>query len=158
MTRWKAFGYPYPKTDEEWSREFEWYKETPEYTYVNCNMTLSEFKRIFNVEFYHRFLGNVLAGFFLVPLAAFKLTKQISPRTTNKMVALLGVGFTQGMVGWWMVRSGLKEIPDHQTNPKVSTYRLLTHMSFAVAIYFVLFTQGIRIVQKKNIVLSSSDY
>ena len=25
MTKWKAFGYKFPSTPEEWQREFEWY-------------------------------------------------------------------------------------------------------------------------------------
>lgn len=40
MTKWKAFGYKFPTTKEEWEKEFEWYKTTPEYLLTNKGMSL----------------------------------------------------------------------------------------------------------------------
>lgn len=53
----------------------------------------------------------------------------------NRLLALLGLGGMQGMIGWWMVKSGLKEKPDYQDRPRVSPYRLMTHLMMATAIY-----------------------
>jgi len=39
------------------------------------------------------------------------------------------------MIGWWMVKSGLKVKPDYQDRPRVSPYRLMTHLMMATAIY-----------------------
>ena len=71
MTKWKAFRYKYPETQEEWEKEFEWYKLTPEYKEANYYMNVNDFKSIFNVEYYHRFLGNCIAYSVAIPMTYF---------------------------------------------------------------------------------------
>jgi len=51
------------------------------------------------------------------------------------MLALLGLGGMQGAIGWWMVKSGLKEKPEYQNRPRVSPYRLATHLGMATTLY-----------------------
>ncbi len=69
------------------------------------------------------------------PFAFFTANKIILPKMRNRLLALLGLGGLQGMIGWWMVKSGLKEKPDYQDRPRVSPYRLMTHLMMATAIY-----------------------
>jgi cytochrome c oxidase assembly protein subunit 15 len=69
------------------------------------------------------------------PFAFFTAKKIILPKMRNRLLALLGLGGLQGMIGWWMVKSGLKEKPDYQDRPRVSPYRLMTHLMMATAIY-----------------------
>jgi cytochrome c oxidase assembly protein subunit 15 len=69
------------------------------------------------------------------PFAFFTAKKILLPKMRNRLLALLGLGGLQGMIGWWMVKSGLKEKPDYQDRPRVSPYRLMTHLMMATAIY-----------------------
>jgi len=69
------------------------------------------------------------------PFAFFTAKKILLPKMRNRLLALLGLGGMQGMIGWWMVKSGLKEKPDYQDRPRVSPYRLMTHLMMATAIY-----------------------
>ena len=41
----------------------------------------------------------------------------------------------QGLLGWWMVRSGLKEKPSPTEVPRVSQYRLAAHLGTALLLY-----------------------
>jgi cytochrome c oxidase assembly protein subunit 15 len=49
-----------------------------------------------------------------------------------KLVVLFFLGGTQGVIGWWMVKSGLVDRPD------VSHYRLTIHLGLAVLLYVSL--------------------
>jgi len=43
---------------------------------------------------------------------------------------------TQGLLGWWMVKSGLnKEAVSQEEIPRVSQYRLAAHLSTALILY-----------------------
>ena len=57
-------------------------------------------------------------------------------------MGLLGLGAAQGLVGWWMVKSGLEEVPDRTREPRVSPYRLAAHLSMALTLYSGLMWQG----------------
>ncbi len=49
-----------PSTLDEWNKEFDNYKQYPEYKISNPNMDVEGFKKIFYLEFYHRLLGSSL--------------------------------------------------------------------------------------------------
>jgi cytochrome c oxidase assembly protein subunit 15 len=72
-------------------------------------MTLEEFKFIFWMEYGHRMWGRALGIAFVLPGSYF-LARGYIGRALGKRLGLLGLmGGAQGLVGWWMVRSGLKE-------------------------------------------------
>jgi len=74
MTDWRLIkDMVPPKNEEEWIAEFEKYKEYPEYKYLNKDreMTLSQFKFIFFMEWAHRMWGRATGMVFLVPAAYF---------------------------------------------------------------------------------------
>jgi len=73
MTDWKFTGEFPPISQKDWEKEFERYKTFPEYKQVHHDMTLSEFKFIFAMEWSHRMLGRVIGLSFLVPAAYFGL-------------------------------------------------------------------------------------
>ena len=50
-----------------------------------------------------------------------------------KLLALFCLGGAQGVIGWWMVKSGLVDRPD------VSHYRLTVHLGMAILLYIALF-------------------
>lgn len=86
-------------------------------------MTLSEFKYIFFFEWAHRVLGRGIGVAFGVPLAFFMYRGWVTKSLKTRLLALFGLGGLQGAIGWWMVKSGLKEDLDH---PRVSAYRLVS--------------------------------
>eukprot|EP00123_Amoebidium_parasiticum_P012659 comp21503_c0_seq2/m.29826 comp21503_c0_seq2/g.29826 ORF comp21503_c0_seq2/g.29826 comp21503_c0_seq2/m.29826 type:complete len:437 (-) comp21503_c0_seq2:511-1821(-) len=136
MVRWEPIvGIRPPITEEEWEREFEQYKQYPEYKYTHKGITLEEFKFIFFWEWFHRVLGRVLGVAFAGP-ALFLMTRPYVPTPLKKR--LLGIslliGF-QGGLGWYMVTSGLKEDPDPTGVPRVSQYRLAAHLGTALVIF-----------------------
>jgi cytochrome c oxidase assembly protein subunit 15 len=69
---------------------------------------LEGFKPIYFVEFFHRKVGMYLGYFFVAPLAVFTYKKTITPKLRNRLFGLLALGGLQGLIGWWMVKSGLK--------------------------------------------------
>jgi len=65
------------------------------------------------------------------------------------MAGLLGLGIGQAFVGWWMVRSGFSDPKEHMPgsnneNPRVSAYRLTTHLAAALTIYGGLVWTGLQ--------------
>jgi heme a synthase len=118
-----------PLTAEQWQTEFERYRQTPEYRKVNQGMSLAAFQRIYWVEWAHRLLGRLIGFALFVPLIYFTVRRQIPKSLIPKLVTLFVLGGLQGALGWFMVKSGLVDIP------RVSPYRLTAHLALAVAIY-----------------------
>ena len=57
------------------------------------------------------------------------------PKMRNRLLGMLFLGGMQGAIGWWMVKSGLKEKAEYQARPRVSPYRLATHLGLATTLY-----------------------
>ena len=100
-------------------------------------MTLAEFKRIFFWEYAHRLLGRVVGVAFVGPLAYFALRKRgLTPGSTPFLLGLASLIGGQGVLGWYMVKSGLRdEIIINREVPRVSQYRLAAHLSMALLLY-----------------------
>ena len=98
-------------------------------------MSLEGFKPIYWVEFFHRQMGMWLGYLFMIPFGIFQYKGYIKPQLRNRLLGLLALGGMQGLIGWWMVKSGLKEKPEYQNRPRVSPYRLATHLSMATILY-----------------------
>tara|TARA_B110000503_G_scaffold135394_1_gene215929 strand:- start:318 stop:1391 length:1074 start_codon:yes stop_codon:yes gene_type:complete len=130
MVEWKPLiGIIPPITDMEWQETFAKYQQFPEYQKVNHGMTVGEFKSIFMFEYLHRVLGRVIGVIFLLPFLFFYFTKRIPAGLTPKLMVMFTLGGLQGLLGWYMVKSGLVD------NPRVSQYRLTAHLGTAVIIY-----------------------
>lgn len=99
-------------------------------------MTLKEFKFIYMMEYFHRMWGRAIGAFFLVPAAYFWKKGYFCART-KKMVTGLGVLIgLQGLMGWYMVKSGLEDrFNDPNDVPRVSQYRLASHLAAAFVLY-----------------------
>ena len=134
MTDWKFTGEKPPQTQEEWLEEFERYKLSPEFKLVNSTMDVEEFKFIYWMEWGHRMWGRALGIFFAVPCAIFAARGSITRPLGRRLSLLFLMGASQGLVGWWMVRSGFVEPTDNRV-PRVSAYRLAAHLTSAFAIY-----------------------
>ena len=136
MVEWRPImGTLPPMSDLEWNRVFTIYKDYPEFQKVNFEMSLSEFKRIFFWEYLHRLWGRLIGLVFILPFLYFAIRGKIAKRLYPKLIFALILGGSQGLMGWYMVKSGLVNRPD------VSHFRLCAHLilAFAIVSYLSLF-------------------
>jgi len=134
MTDWRPLmGWLPPFSDIQWQRVFDLYQQTPEFLKVNSHMDVSAFKGIFWLEFLHRLLGRMIGIVFLLPLIFFLVKGYIKAAEWPKYSLMFVLGGLQGVLGWYMVKSGLVD------NPHVSQYRLSAHLSAAFLIYAYMF-------------------
>ncbi|MEN8712884.1 MAG: COX15/CtaA family protein [Arenicellales bacterium] len=130
MVEWKPVtGFIPPFTQSDWQTLFDSYRQYPEFLKVNRGMDLAGFKGIFWLEFIHRVLGRLIGLAFLLPFLFFLIRGMIPKNLTPKLIAMFILGGLQGLLGWYMVKSGLVN------DPHVSQYRLTAHLMLAVAIY-----------------------
>ena len=136
MVNWHpVHGAIPPLNAEQWQQEFSNYQQSPEYQKINRDMNVDDFKSIFWFEYSHRMLGRLIGLVFLLPFLYFAWLKKIEPGLTPKLIVMFALGGLQGLLGWYMVRSGLV------SNPQVSQYRLTAHLLSAILIYaFILWT------------------
>jgi heme a synthase len=147
MTTWSITGTLPPLTLEDWQREFERYKSFPEFQ-QRANMTLQEFQFIYTWEYGHRMIGRFIGLAYLGPLVYFSVRKRIPVGYGPRMALLGGLGLAQGIVGWWMVQSGLTEDRRHEKKEiRVKPLRLATHLSMAVVTYSLLFWTAMDMVR-----------
>jgi heme a synthase len=130
IVEWKPVSGALPPLGEQaWTEAFEAYKQIPQYQQINADMTLSEFKTIFWWEYSHRLLGRVIGAAYLLPFLFFLWRGAFAGELRKRLWSIFGLGALQGVVGWWMVASGLSE------RIEVSQYRLATHLVLALVIF-----------------------
>jgi len=140
MVEWRPLiGTLPPLSDAEWQRVFMLYQQSPEYQEINWGMTMGEFKHIFFWEYVHRVWGRMLGLAFGLPFLYFLIRRQIPQGYLLPLTGLLILGGFQGVIGWWMVTSGLVH------EPSVSQYRLATHLSMALLIFALLIWTGLNL-------------
>ena len=130
ITEWNpVIGVVPPLTSAQWAAEFSRYQQVPEYRAVHYGMGLAEFKSIYFWEYAHRLLGRVIAIAYAAPLVWFWVRGMLPRRLLQALLGILALGFCQGLLGWYMVESGLAD------RIEVSQYRLVAHLALALAIY-----------------------
>ena len=140
MVEWRPLmGILPPLSEAEWIRVFTLYQASPEFNEINSDMSLAGFKVIFFWEYVHRVWGRMLGFAFILPLIYFWVKQMIPHGYRLKFIGLMILGGMQGVIGWWMVKSGLVD------NPAVSQYRLATHLSMALLIFVLLVWCGMNI-------------
>ena len=170
MTDWKPLGSKPPITNQEWQIEFERYKQYPEWEQRKL-MTIDEFKYIYYWEWGHRMMGRFVGVVFgggwvyftwlhrpkalmssstgttqstITSIIPKNITSAIPPGYQSRLALLFAMGGTQGLVGWWMVKSGLGDNRrDDRSEIRVSPYRLAAHLGMAVGTYSVLLWTGL---------------
>jgi len=134
MVDWDPImGVVPPLTEAEWEATFAKYRQFPEYQQKNIGMTVAEFKGIFWFEYAHRMLGRLIGLVFFLPFVYFWIRGYFNRRMVLKLVAMFVLGGLQGLLGWYMVMSGLVD------RPHVSQYRLTAHLGAALVIYAYMF-------------------
>jgi len=143
MVDWKPImGIIPPFTDGQWMEAFQQYKKFPEFRWVNATITLQEFRSIFLVEYAHRVLGRIIGAAFLLPLIYFLLAGKLKGPLRLKLFIVFILGGLQGLLGWYMVQSGLVD------DPHVSQYRLTAHLGAAVVLYGYILWVALGLIQK----------
>lgn len=144
MVEWSLFGSSPPSSDDAWLSLFEKYKQYPEYQKVNFNFGVEEFKRIFWWEYIHRQFGRFIGIVFIVPFLWFWIKGKLNRSLKPKLVLVLIMGGFQGLLGWYMVKSGLKSQPD------VSHYRLALHLITAFLTFAYTFWVALGLIYPKT--------
>lgn len=148
MTDWHLIrGMKPPRTDQEWTEEFDRYKNFPEYRMARSDMTLAEFKSIFFWEYVHRMWGRGIGLAFFIPAVALWAGKYLNRGMKIRTGVFGTLIVAQGLWGYWMVRSGLDEATTASTAngalPRVSQYRLAGHLGMAFIVYAGMFYQAL---------------
>ncbi len=129
MVHWKPLTVLPPMNDTEWQTAFTDYQASPEFVKKNSWMTVEDFKSIYWLEYLHRLWGRTIGFAVFLPLVWLGAKRAIDRPLAWKLGVLLVLGGLQGVLGWYMVASGLVDRPD------VSQYRLAAHLVSAFVLY-----------------------
>lgn len=137
---------------EDWESEFSKYRASPEFQILNPNMTLAEFKNIYYMEWIHRIWGRFVGLSFVLPALYFVATKKVSKPMALRLAGIAGLIGFQGFIGWWMVKSGLKDdLFAPGSHPRVSQYRLTAHLGAAFVCYVAMLWNGLAILRQNRL-------
>lgn len=149
ITEWKPVTGSLPPTSaEDWDSEFNLYRASPEFKLLNPHMTLSEFKSIYYMEWTHRLWGRIVGISFVLPAIYLIARRKVSAPMARRIAGIGGLIGFQGVLGWWMVKSGLKDdLFAPGSHPRVSQYRLAAHLGTAFLCYSAMLWNGLSILR-----------
>ena len=134
ITEWNPItGILPPLNTSQWMAEFDKYKHTDQFRYLNSNFSLSDFKSIFFWEWLHRAWARLMGFVFLIGFFYFLIRKQFRRDMIGPFIILFLLGIMQAIIGWIMVKSGL--IPQRLF---VGHIQLATH--FIAALFLLCYT------------------
>uniref|UniRef100_A0A4W4FT95 Cytochrome c oxidase assembly homolog 15 (yeast) n=1 Tax=Electrophorus electricus TaxID=8005 RepID=A0A4W4FT95_ELEEL len=139
-----------PRTQAEWEAEFSKYQQFPEFKIMNHDMTLTEFKFIFYMEWGHRMWGRLVGLAYILPAMYFWKKGYFTRKMKVQALGLCGFVFFQGLLGWYMVKSGLENKPESYDVPRVSQYRLASHLGSALVLYCASLWMGLALMRPAN--------
>lgn len=131
MTEWQLLNILPPLNQGDWILEFAKYKTSPEFQQINFDMTISDFQNIFWLEYLHRLLGRITGLTIILPMLFFYYHNYFE-KGAIWPIALAILVCIQGIIGWYMVKSGLA------LDPNVSHFRLSTHLICAILLFWCI--------------------
>jgi cytochrome c oxidase assembly protein subunit 15 len=132
ITEWKPVtGVVPPFSPQGWAVEFAKYQHIPQYQQVNRGLSLGAFKSLYWWEWAHRLLARLVGAAILIPMVVLLFLRRIPRRLIWRCGVILGLVALEGLIGWWMVSSGL------ETRISVAPERLATHLLIALLIFSV---------------------
>ena len=143
MVDWHPFKEVPPFNADQWEQEFEKYKQYPEFKIKNKEITLDQFKQIWYMEYIHRMLGRTIGAIYFIPAALFWSRNWLNKSTKIRLGIFGSLLAAQGLLGWYMVKSGLEEKEVYTHEPRVSQYRLAAHLGTAMVFYTLIFYNGL---------------
>lgn len=144
MVQWNFIGRFPPLNEARWNELFDAYRKSPEFLLVNHHFSLGDFKQIFWWEFIHRTLARTIGWIFVLPFLFFLLARWMPSWLLRRVIFIAALGLTQGLFGWWMVKSGLSRLPH------VSPYLLALHLATAFTIFGLLFWSVLDLLRDKK--------
>ena len=145
IVEWQPLvGVMPPLSQADWEALFAKYRETPQFRKVFSEIGLEGFKSIFWWEYAHRLLGRIIGLVFLLPLLYFLFKKQLSKPLALKLGGVFLLGALQGVLGWYMVQSGLVD------DPRVSHFRLTAHLGLALLIFSCEFWLALEVLDSNE--------
>ncbi|KAL2130139.1 hypothetical protein VTI74DRAFT_6845 [Chaetomium olivicolor] len=149
ITEWRPVtGSLPPLSDADWQSEFDKYRDSPEFQLLNPHMTMDEFKKIYFMEWSHRLWGRFIGLSFVLPTIYFIARRKVTPRMGLNLVGISALIGFQGFIGWWMVKSGLKDdLFAPGSHPRVSQYRLAAHLATAFVCYSWMLLSGLGVLR-----------
>jgi heme a synthase len=130
ITEWNPISGTLPPIGEAaWQEEFLKYQATPEFQQINFNMTLEEYKYIFYIEWFHRFIARCAGLVYALPVFYFLFTKKIPFKEFGIYFGMGMLFIAQAFAGWIMVASGLDD------RPSVSHFNLTIHLLLALTLF-----------------------
>lgn len=149
ITEWRPVtGSLPPMSLEDWQSEFDKYRASPEFKLLNPHMTLEEFKKIYFMEWFHRVWGRFIGMSFVLPTLYFIARRRVTPKMAANLLGISSLIGFQGVIGWWMVKSGLKDdLFAPGSHPRVSQYRLTTHLATAFVCYSWMLLSGLSVLR-----------
>jgi heme A synthase len=106
------------------------YQHSMNVSRVNKGMSLEDFKFIYWMEYAHRMWGRALGFVFAGPFAYFIAKGYVTRQLGLRLSALFALGGAQGLIGWWMVKSGLEVFIQH-----LSCFTTLLVWSFTIFLH-----------------------
>lgn len=137
MVEWKPLTILPPMNEAEWQKEFTAYQQSPEFIKKNSWMELADFQKIYWLEYIHRLWGRLIGVVFFLPFVWFVVKGHVHRPLFWKLAGLFALGGAQGVLGWFMVASGLVD------NPDVSQYRLAAHLLLAFICFGLIVWVGL---------------
>ena len=146
ITEWNVItGAVPPLNEDAWIKEFEKYKQTPQYQLLNVDFSLSDFKFIFFWEWLHRFWARFIGVVFIIGFVYLLSKKLLKNEMIRPLLILFVLGALQGAVGWIMVVSGLTGEAVY-----VKPTRLALHFIFALVLISYAFWFLLDLAVPKN--------
>ena len=127
ITKWEIVTGTLPPLNEtDWNKEFDLYKETPQYEKINQGMSLTKFKFIYFWEYFHRLWARLMGFAFLFPFLFFLYKGWLDKDIIRRLSYVILSAALAATFGWIMVASGLIE------RPWVNAYKLSLHLGIAL--------------------------
>jgi heme a synthase len=143
---WKPLtGVMPPLNLADWQDLFAQYQASPQFKKINFDMDIEAFKGIFWLEFIHRLWGRALGFVFLWPIIACARSLVLRPLYLKGLLGILILGGLQGVMGWYMVKSGLVD------RPEVSAYRLSAHFLLGVTSYGLVLWTLLEVLMQRRV-------
>ena len=141
-------------SQEDWDSDFDKYRASPEFKLLNPHMTLDEFKKIYFMEWTHRVWGRFVGMSFVLPALYFVARRKVSPKMALNLFGISALIGFQGFIGWWMVKSGLKDdLFAPGSHPRVSQYRLTAHLGTAFICYSWMLLSALSILRAHRLLV-----
>lgn len=132
ITEWKPIsGLLPPLSAAEWSDAYTRYLAIPEAQTTHRGITLESFKQLFWWEWGHRLLARCVGLVLTLPYFVLLWRGRLRPVLRLRLANLPLLAALQGVMGWYMVQSGLVG------RTSVSPYRLVAHLSLALLVFAI---------------------